>query len=127
MIDKAHDLPVVRQVQLLDLARSTAYYRPQPISESDLQLMREIDLSSRLLLKVAKPTKLNTAALGNIVEQLHVHVVARHVGDAAWPGPIWGVGQAEARDDAYWMNERQVLLEALAGLDDPSDVAISAS
>jgi diadenosine tetraphosphate (Ap4A) HIT family hydrolase len=91
------------------------------------QLMREIDLSSRLLLKVAKPTKLNTAALGNIVEQLHVHVVARHVGDAAWPGPIWGVGQAEARDDAYWMNERQVLLEALAGLDDPSDVAISVS
>lgn len=91
------------------------------------QLMREIDLSSRLLLKVAKPTKLNTAALGNIVEQLHVHVVARHVGDAAWPGPIWGIGQAEPRDDAFWMDERRALLEALAGLTDPSEVAIPAS
>ena len=43
MIDKAHELPVVRQVQLLDLSRSTAYYQPQPMSESDLQLMRRID------------------------------------------------------------------------------------
>ena len=43
MIDREHELPVVRQVQLLDLSRSTAYYRPQPMSESDLQLMREID------------------------------------------------------------------------------------
>ena len=43
MIDEAHELPVVRQVQLLDLSRSTAYYRPQPMSENDLQLMHEID------------------------------------------------------------------------------------
>lgn len=44
MIDGGgHELPGVRQVQLLDLSRSTAYYRPQPTSESDLQLMREID------------------------------------------------------------------------------------
>lgn len=43
MIDKTHDLPVVRQVQLLDLSRSSAYYRPQPTPESDLRLMRRID------------------------------------------------------------------------------------
>ena len=43
MIDKEHELPVVRQVQLLDLSRSTVYYRPQPMSESELQLMRAID------------------------------------------------------------------------------------
>jgi len=43
MIDKAHDLPVTRQVQLLNLSRSTVYYQPQPMSESDLQLMRRID------------------------------------------------------------------------------------
>ena len=43
MIDKAHELPVVRQVQLLDLARSTAYYQSKSMSENDLQLMREID------------------------------------------------------------------------------------
>jgi putative transposase len=43
MIDKAHDLPVVRQVQLLELSRSSVYYQPQPISETDLRLMRRID------------------------------------------------------------------------------------
>ena len=43
MIDKAHDLPVTRQVQLLDLSRSTVYYQAQPMSESDLQFMRRID------------------------------------------------------------------------------------
>ena len=36
--------------------------------------------------------KINTGALGNIVRQLHIHVVARHEGDAAWPGPVWGSG-----------------------------------
>ncbi len=45
--------------------------------------------------------KLNVGALGNITPQLHVHVVGRRAGDAAWPGPVWGVGTAEAyADDA---------------------------
>lgn len=43
MIDRTHDLPVVRQCQILKLARSTAYYTPQPTSDSDLKLMRRID------------------------------------------------------------------------------------
>lgn len=45
--------------------------------------------------------KLNIGALGNIVSQLHVHLVARRVGDFAWPGAVWGVGAAEPwRPDA---------------------------
>jgi putative transposase len=43
MIDRTHDLPVARQCQVLSLARSTAYYRPQEASEADLALMRRID------------------------------------------------------------------------------------
>ena len=43
MIDKAHELPVVHQALLLDLSRSTVYYQPQPMPESGLQLMRQID------------------------------------------------------------------------------------
>ena len=39
--------------------------------------------------------KINSAAIGNMVPQLHFHIVARHVGDAAWPQPIWGNGKAE--------------------------------
>lgn len=38
--------------------------------------------------------RLNFGALGNLVPQLHLHVVGRHSGDAAWPGPVWGVGEA---------------------------------
>ena len=40
--------------------------------------------------------KLNIGALGNVTPQLHVHVVGRRAGDPAWPGPVWGVGVAEA-------------------------------
>jgi len=43
MIDRTHDLPVVRQVQLLDLSRSSVYYLPQPTLDNDLRLMRRID------------------------------------------------------------------------------------
>lgn len=44
---------------------------------------------------LAHADKMNVAALGNMVRQLHVHVIARHEGDAAWPGPVWGVGTAQ--------------------------------
>ena len=44
--------------------------------------------------------KLNIGALGNLVTQLHLHVVARHPGDPAWPGPVWGHSPAVAYDDA---------------------------
>ena len=44
--------------------------------------------------------KINSAAIGNIVPQLHFHIVARHVYDAAWPQPIWGYGKADPLADA---------------------------
>ena len=44
--------------------------------------------------------KVNTAALGNVTRQLHVHVIGRQIGDAAWPRPVWGVGEATAWDPA---------------------------
>ena len=40
-------------------------------------------------------SKINSAAIGNLVPQLHFHIVARHIGDAAWPQPIWGYGKTE--------------------------------
>ena len=54
------------------------------------QLTDEIDLAARLLRDVFRPFKLNIAALGNLVPQLHVHVIARYEGDPAWPAPVWG-------------------------------------
>ena len=44
--------------------------------------------------------KLNIAALGNVTPDLHVHIVGRRQGDPAWPGPVWGVGEAVAYDAA---------------------------
>jgi diadenosine tetraphosphate (Ap4A) HIT family hydrolase len=44
--------------------------------------------------------KLNVGQLGNVTPQLHVHVVGRRPGDAAWPGPVWGHGTAEPYTDA---------------------------
>jgi len=55
------------------------------------QLMTEIARASRALKEITKCDKLNVAALGNQVPQLHVHIIARRTNDAAWPGPVWGV------------------------------------
>jgi diadenosine tetraphosphate (Ap4A) HIT family hydrolase len=59
-------------------------------------LWREVNQAAAALRRVAPCDKLNLGALGNIVRQLHVHVVARTEGDAAWPGPVWGSGAATA-------------------------------
>ena len=59
-----------------------------------MQLTAEIDATSRALKSLYKPDKLNVAALGNLVPQLHVHVIARYTGDIAWPRPVWGTAAA---------------------------------
>lgn len=71
----------------------------------------EIDLASAVLREAAGAEKMNVAALGNIVSQLHVHVIARFAGDAAWPAPVWGVGQAEP----YGPDEAKGLVARLSG------------
>ena len=53
-------------------------------------LCDEMVRASRALQALFRPDKINVAALGNMVPQLHVHVIARFVGDAAWPKPVWG-------------------------------------
>jgi diadenosine tetraphosphate (Ap4A) HIT family hydrolase len=58
-------------------------------------LIDEIALVSAALQKLALAEKMNVGALGNIVRQLHVHIIARHEGDEAWPGPVWGHGLRE--------------------------------
>jgi len=58
-------------------------------------LYDEIELASRALLRISDAHKLNVAALGNQVSQLHIHIIARQLDDPAWPGPVWGVGDAQ--------------------------------
>ncbi|MGY3610514.1 MULTISPECIES: HIT domain-containing protein [unclassified Bradyrhizobium] len=61
-------------------------------------LMTEISRVARALKDITKCDKLNIAALGNAVPQLHVHIIARRTSDAAWPRPVWGVVPPLAHD-----------------------------
>jgi diadenosine tetraphosphate (Ap4A) HIT family hydrolase len=58
-------------------------------------LIEEIARASAGLKTLSGAAKINVGVLGNLVPQLHAHVVARCAGDAAWPGPVWGQGAAE--------------------------------
>ena len=63
------------------------------LSEEDSAvLMTEIRIATRVMVELSKPDKVNVGALGNMVSQLHVHVVGRFRSDPAWPGPVWGFG-----------------------------------
>lgn len=57
----------------------------------------ETGLVAEALKRATGAQKINVGALGNIVSQLHVHVVARSEGDANWPRPVWGFGTPEER------------------------------
>lgn len=85
------------------------------LSPEDMALAgEEIRAASKALRQLYQPDKLNVAALGNQVPQLHIHLVARFHSDAAWPNPIWGVVPARTYEDEN--DERVVALkEALIG------------
>ena len=78
--------------------------RPNIIELIDLddveqaQLMTEVTRVARALRTVTNCDKLNIAALGNVVPQLHVHVIARFRSDAAWPKPVWGAAAPRPYD-----------------------------
>jgi diadenosine tetraphosphate (Ap4A) HIT family hydrolase len=83
-------------------------------------LIEEAALAGERLKALDGADKINIGALGNMVPQLHIHVVARFAGDAAWPGPVWGAGQASPYPPATaarWVeNLRRALeLRALSG------------
>ncbi|GAB5504703.1 HIT domain-containing protein [Pyruvatibacter sp.] len=79
------------------------------------QLMAEVGQVSKAVADIARPTKVNTGALGNIVRQLHVHIMARYEGDFAWPGPVWGVGERVPMDDTLKAERLAALRDVLQG------------
>ena len=74
-------------------------------------LMEEIARAGRLMQSVFTADKINTAALGNQVPQLHIHVIARFTSDAAWPNPIWSVGERRRMNETE-RKQRIALLQA---------------
>lgn len=57
-------------------------------------LIEEIAAASKIIKQLYSPDKINIGALGNLVSQLHIHIIGRFRTDRAWPGPVWGRGPA---------------------------------
>ena len=76
-------------VELIDLS-----------AKDQAQLIKEIALVSEKIKTLYNPRKLNVAALGNQVRQLHIHIIARFENDTAWPGPVWGFGEREMMSES---------------------------
>ena len=94
------DLPLSRVLVIKDANYPWLLLVPRRVDIRELidlddveqaQLTTEINRVARALKDVTKPDKLNIAALGNAVPQLHIHIIARRTSDAAWPRPVWGV------------------------------------
>ncbi|TAM61660.1 MAG: HIT domain-containing protein [Rhodanobacter sp.] len=85
-------------------------------ADEQMALWQEVNRAGKALRAVAPCDKLNLGALGNSVRQLHVHVVARCEGDAAWPGPVWGYGRAQPYAEAGLRARRDALCLALADI-----------
>jgi len=68
------------------------------LGAEQVTLLNEVSLVSHALKEVTQCDKLNVAAIGNVVPQLHVHVVARRKDDALWPKPVWGAAAPRAYD-----------------------------
>ncbi|MEZ0169588.1 HIT domain-containing protein [Microvirga sp. TS319] len=87
------------------------------LSDADYaRLAQEIRIATKVMLALSKPDKVNVGALGNIVTQLHVHVIGRFRSDPAWPGPVWGHGTRTPYPDhaATALIERAAVLFAEA-------------
>jgi diadenosine tetraphosphate (Ap4A) HIT family hydrolase len=80
------------------------------LSRDDLATaMADLTAASKALRMVYRPDKLNVGVLGNMVPQLHIHVVARYRDDLAWPGPVWGSGQAQPYTPAAAVEQARLL------------------
>ena len=83
--------------------------------EDQIQLIRESSRLSEVMTSVFDAHKMNVAALGNMVRQLHVHHIARFEGDVAWPQPIWGKVSMKPYDEIELAARIKRLQNALIG------------
>jgi diadenosine tetraphosphate (Ap4A) HIT family hydrolase len=77
-------------------------------------LIEEMANASQHLQNLFKADKINVAALGNVVPQLHIHIIARFTTDAAWPKPVWGVVPAKEYEPSALEERLALLRKALA-------------
>ena len=80
------------------------------------QLWYESSIVSRVLQQLFKPDKLNIAAIGNVVAQLHVHHIVRYSSDLCWPKPVWGQHPAKAYETEQLAQRVSLIAHSLAQL-----------
>ncbi len=83
-------------------------------AEDQARLMLEINILSRFIRNNFIIEKLNTAAIGNVVSQLHVHVIGRHQGDFCWPDTVWGRPEKKAYSEQEIAGIRAAIKELLS-------------
>ncbi len=120
--DFVGDLPLCRLLLMNDSRWPWLVLVPRRDNLAELSDLEAVD-RTRLIEEAARMAdwlkahtraeKINLGALGNIVRQLHVHVVARSAGDPGWPGPVWGFGAAVPYEDNEF---RAMMAAARAGL-----------
>lgn len=119
------DLPLSRVLLMNDSRFPWLILVPRRVGLSEIHdlsreeralMIEEAAISGEKLKNLTGAKKVNIGALGNIVPQFHVHVVARFEADAAWPGPVWGVGKAKSYPPEAAKNRVRALASAL-GLD----------
>ncbi|MCK9534436.1 MAG: HIT domain-containing protein [Pseudomonas sp.] len=85
-------------------------------AEQQQQLWHETNTVGQVVKAVFQADKINIATLGNVVKQLHMHIVLRMQGDATWPAPVWGQGVAQPYTAEALAQMRTDLEAALAKL-----------
>ncbi|WGI24760.1 HIT domain-containing protein [Halomonas alkaliantarctica] len=120
------DLPLSRALLMNDARYPWVILVPRQAAISEVfelsgddqqQLWREATQLGEAMKTALKGDKVNIASLGNVVSQLHVHVVLRRHSDATWPAPVWGKGSPEPYDLDGQAQLRDQLLALIDGLD----------
>lgn len=85
---------------------------PEPVRE---RARRCLDAACEVLDEIHRPDRINVAAIGNLVGQLHIHCIARFTDDAAWPGVVWGCGEREPAQPLELLARVRQLASGLTG------------
>lgn len=119
------DLPLCRALLMNDARYPWVILVPRSGSVSEVfelsqdeqaQLWRETIALGTVMKETFHGDKLNIATLGNVVSQLHIHLVVRYIDDACWPAPVWGNGSPEPYELALQGSRREQLLAQIEGL-----------
>ncbi|QPI63495.1 HIT family protein [Vreelandella venusta] len=119
------DLPLCRALLMNDARYPWVVLVPRRASVSEVfelsqdeqaQLWRETIALGAAMKEIFHGDKLNIATLGNVVSQLHMHLVVRYTDDACWPAPVWGNGSPEPYELALQGSRREQLLAQIEGL-----------